>query len=396
MPAAYSEDLRKRALALLDEGWTRKDVARVLNIHPSSLSRWLDLVDKNGNVQRLKPPGRPRKHTRHDLDLIAAHIEQTPDIYLGELAVAVARDNVAITVPTLARRIDSLGLSRKVPQRVPERRDEDERAAFAAVLAAHAEPHQLVYLDETHVDGRDCLRTHVRGPVGERVHQVVDPRLGERYTFMGALTLDGMLAGTVLTGGVGGQQFFSFVVNELVRPARSPLSPVLLLRLVRPLLFLVLVLLLAFLLVLVLVLVVRHLVVRRACGLRRRVARVREEVVVVLVRVRRGLDVEAERGRLLQDAERLLVVAGAVFNDQLGGDVGDEEVEEQGRREGGGIVGGALVVRVGLVEDVVAGAVPITKNVENERGASGAKTARGRAGQLQMRCERRGGRCRTH
>ncbi len=42
MAKGYSKDLRERAVALVEDGESRREVARVLNLPPSTAVRWLD------------------------------------------------------------------------------------------------------------------------------------------------------------------------------------------------------------------------------------------------------------------------------------------------------------------------------------------------------------------
>jgi transposase-like protein len=42
MAKGYSKDLRERAVAMVEEGESRREVARVLNLAPPTAVRWLD------------------------------------------------------------------------------------------------------------------------------------------------------------------------------------------------------------------------------------------------------------------------------------------------------------------------------------------------------------------
>jgi transposase len=42
MAKGYSNDLRERAVAIVEEGESRREVARLLNLAPSTVVRWLD------------------------------------------------------------------------------------------------------------------------------------------------------------------------------------------------------------------------------------------------------------------------------------------------------------------------------------------------------------------
>jgi transposase-like protein len=45
MAKGYSKDLRERAVAMVEEGESRREVARLLNLAPSTAVRWLVAQD---------------------------------------------------------------------------------------------------------------------------------------------------------------------------------------------------------------------------------------------------------------------------------------------------------------------------------------------------------------
>ena len=49
MAKGYPKDLRERAVAIVEEGDSRREVARVLNLAPSTAVRWLDRWTTTGS-----------------------------------------------------------------------------------------------------------------------------------------------------------------------------------------------------------------------------------------------------------------------------------------------------------------------------------------------------------
>jgi transposase len=83
----YSNDLRVRAVALVEEGESRREVARVLGLGASTAIRWIERWSRTGSVAALPGTGQSRspleKHRQWLLDLIAAE----PDLTLEEICV---------------------------------------------------------------------------------------------------------------------------------------------------------------------------------------------------------------------------------------------------------------------------------------------------------------------
>jgi len=85
MAKGYSKDLRERAVAMVEEGESRREAARVLNLAPSTAVRWLDRWATTGTVAAKPGTGHSRspleKHKQWLLDLVAAE----PDLTLEEI-----------------------------------------------------------------------------------------------------------------------------------------------------------------------------------------------------------------------------------------------------------------------------------------------------------------------
>jgi len=82
-----------------------------------------------------------------------------------------------IHVKYTARQIETACTSRKWNRKEvhssPRQRDEDLRGVFREVIRAFSAP-QLVFLDETHKKGKDCMRSTGVAPAGERPVDQVD------------------------------------------------------------------------------------------------------------------------------------------------------------------------------------------------------------------------------
>jgi transposase len=85
MAKGYSNDLRVRAVAMVEAGESAREAARLLDIGASTSIRWIDRWTKTGSVDAKPGTGHCysplEKHKQWLLDLIAAE----PDLTLDEI-----------------------------------------------------------------------------------------------------------------------------------------------------------------------------------------------------------------------------------------------------------------------------------------------------------------------
>lgn len=92
MAKGYSKDLRERAVAMVEAGESRREVARVLNLAASTAVRWLNLWTTTGTVEAKPGTGHSRSplkaHEQWLLDLVA----NEPDLTLEEIRDRLKRE----------------------------------------------------------------------------------------------------------------------------------------------------------------------------------------------------------------------------------------------------------------------------------------------------------------
>jgi transposase len=92
MAKGYSKDLRERAVAMVEEAESRREVARLLNLAPSTAVRWLDRRNSTGSVAAKPGTGHSRSplkaYERWLLDLVA----KEPDLTLEEIRARLRRE----------------------------------------------------------------------------------------------------------------------------------------------------------------------------------------------------------------------------------------------------------------------------------------------------------------
>ena len=99
MAKGYSKDLRARAVAMVEEGESRREVARVLDLAPSTAVRWLDRWTRTGSIEAKPGTGHSRSplktYERWLLDLAT----KEPDLTLEEIRDRLRREK-KLTVAT--------------------------------------------------------------------------------------------------------------------------------------------------------------------------------------------------------------------------------------------------------------------------------------------------------
>lgn len=133
MAKGYSKDLRERAVAMVEEGESRREVARLLQLAPSTTVRWLDRWHRTGSVAAKPGTGHSRSplktHAQWLLDLVA----KKPDLTLEEIRDRLRREKrLAVATSSVWRFYDrhkitfkkksSTRLSRTAPMSPPPAR----------------------------------------------------------------------------------------------------------------------------------------------------------------------------------------------------------------------------------------------------------------------------------
>lgn len=209
-----STDMKKRALQLLEEGWEMSKIADALGVSNKCIPRWHNNYMVHG---RVDPPsalrGRHRILTGEVIEELRKLMQESPELYLDEIGEWLALfHDVQISKTALHDNLRDLGISRKIMLRAAAERDDQLRAEwmydFLATGTYSAE--QMVVLDESSKDSRT--------PLGEDAVLQVSLDRGVRYSILPALTTDGYIAVRVVEGSIDGEEFFDFIVNDLVGP----------------------------------------------------------------------------------------------------------------------------------------------------------------------------------
>ena len=80
---AYSVDFRKRAVEYKLEGHSDKEIYEAFKVHPSTVNRWRNLLERTNN---LSPEYKKTRKRKIDMQELERAVERKPDMTLPELA----------------------------------------------------------------------------------------------------------------------------------------------------------------------------------------------------------------------------------------------------------------------------------------------------------------------
>ena len=112
----YSLDLRERVVgAVVAEGWSQAQAARIYRVSEPSVSRFVTAYQAGNELAARQGGGGPKKlRLPEHLAALREHLEAEPDLELAARCEHLARtEGVQVSVPTLWRAMYALGWTRK-------------------------------------------------------------------------------------------------------------------------------------------------------------------------------------------------------------------------------------------------------------------------------------------
>jgi len=114
MTARNPADLRERAIAAVDAGMARPEVARAYRVHPRTLERWLARARRGEPLADRPRPGRPPRVAPAQRAALAAQAAAAPDATLDQHRAAwEGATGVRLGRSTVGRELARLGLTLK-------------------------------------------------------------------------------------------------------------------------------------------------------------------------------------------------------------------------------------------------------------------------------------------
>ena len=201
-----------------DDVLSKPAILDYLTISSRTFDRILALWNATGDVVRETNGvrGRPRILHFSDIEYLKCLIRHRPDWFLDEVQYLLQTNRfISAHFATVHRELVRAGISAKKIKKAASERDEDLRADFIGRMGQYS-PEQLGFLDEVSKDERTSSRARGRSRKGTRaVMKGVFVR-GQRFSAEGLLSIDGMIASTVVEGSMTQDLFIEYLEFTVV------------------------------------------------------------------------------------------------------------------------------------------------------------------------------------
>lgn len=221
-----SRDVKLAAIRLHERNLlSLRDILDSCGFSERTWFRILKLWRETGDVVNHQPStamrGRLRALDREDIDCLLRLVRQNPDYFLDELMHLLATNQfISVHFTTIFRELEHADVSYKKLKRIAKERNETLRAAFIARMAQY-DPSELGFIDETSKDERTPGRRYGRSRTGTRAEKKQVFVRGRRTSTEALLTLDGIVAGTVVEGSMTQELFLEWLENIVVSLAMN-------------------------------------------------------------------------------------------------------------------------------------------------------------------------------
>lgn len=217
----YSVDMRWRMVwQHLALGLTFKEIAKRLNIDPSTACRVNNLFLITGDVQPKMRAGVPREEIRKidsstELFIVGLILDE-PKLYLSEVCKAVFDlSGIVVSEATICRLFQRYGISRQKIRRVALQQSAVLRGQFMAHVLLYRRE-MFVWVDESGCDRRDAMRKYGYSIRGQTPVSHSFLARGSRISSIAAICSEGLLAAEYYTGTVNADVFYDYVAGALI------------------------------------------------------------------------------------------------------------------------------------------------------------------------------------
>ena len=166
--------------------------------------------------------GNHRVLVTDDVQYLLRLVRHRPDWFQDELADHLLENRfISVHYSTICRELKRAGYSLKKLRKIASEWSEEKHAEFVYRMAQYTRE-QLGFIDETSKDERVPGRRRGYAKKGERARRKQVFVRGHRLSGTGLLTLDGMVASTVVEGSMTGVDFIEFLHEYVVRSQAVP------------------------------------------------------------------------------------------------------------------------------------------------------------------------------
>ena len=153
---------------------------------------------------------------QEDRDYFLELIRKNPDYFLDELLYLLATNCfISVHFTTIYRELKRLNVSWKKLKKIALEQNEERRADFVAQMAQY-DPEELRFLDEMSKDAYSIGRWYGRSRKGRQAEKKQVFVRGRHTSTEALLTLDGIMAGTVVEGSMMKELFLEFLEFNVV------------------------------------------------------------------------------------------------------------------------------------------------------------------------------------
>lgn len=216
-----SRDLKLAAVRLYErEVLPLYDILDIMGFSRRSFLRVMKLWRKTGDVVPHRfgtIKGRPRLLNFDDIYYILQLVRLRPDWFLDEfLELLKTNQYISAHYVTIHRELQRAGVSYKKLKRIASERKEEVRNEYIAHISQY-EPQEIRFLDETSKNEKTPSRAYGRSKKGRRA--VMRQRFvrGTRLSATALLTIDGVVASTVVEGSMNREMYLNFLQHQVVR-----------------------------------------------------------------------------------------------------------------------------------------------------------------------------------
>jgi transposase len=117
---AYSVDLREKVLRAVDQGYSRKEIIKLLGVSSATIKRYLKQRRETGSLAPKAIPGRPPRKLGPLQAELVAQLQAHDDARLKDYCRMYEQSHgVSVSTATMSRAIKRVGWTRKKRRWVP-------------------------------------------------------------------------------------------------------------------------------------------------------------------------------------------------------------------------------------------------------------------------------------
>lgn len=109
----YSDDLRGRVVAAMEGGLSCRAAGERFGVAPSTADNWHRLYRKRRSYSPLPIGGDRRSKLLDEIDWLAGHLAETPDLRLLDVQNTLAARGIEVSYSGVQRMVQRLGLRLK-------------------------------------------------------------------------------------------------------------------------------------------------------------------------------------------------------------------------------------------------------------------------------------------